>query len=1069
MNKPRPKTSTGKKAAPGDSKKTKAQLIEELGRLRRRNIRLEKKSEKLKADAERLSVSSRILEEVSYTTDFLLAYLDSEFNFIHVNQAYADAGRKSRDYFIGKNHFDLYPHEENEAIFRRVVQTGESFSISAKPFDHPDQPERGTTYWDWTLSPIKDKSGGVEGLVFSLHDVTDRIRAEVTMKSNEVLNKVLEEKDLLEESLRKSEEKWRSFVESAPDIIFVVNREGIISYINSAPEGITAQEAIGTNVYDYVPKEYHDTLSRALERVFLNGEKESFEILARGPNDVPAWYTTRVGPIRRDDRVVEAILITSDITERKQLEEELQSYRNHLEYLLKEHSMALMESEKNLRKAQEVSHLGHWRLDPQTMSVEASDELLDIFGLSREETTLDAFAERVHPEDREYHLSHIRRGMQQGEPWNIEHRLLMKDGTIKWVNAIGEAESDKQGKVKFLVGTVQDINDRKNSEAKLIESENRLRQAQQIAKLGFWDWNITTDELYWSDETFKMFGLEPQKLTPTYEMFMKIIHPDDMQYVQEYINASMRDDAPYNISFRYIRPSGEIGYLHSQGEVTRDNRGKPVQFMGIQVDITEQKLANMKLKAHAVIFDNLAEGIYLVGRDDFIIKWANPLFETMFGYEPGEMIGKPVDIVNAPTEMTPEETRNSIVQMIEEAGQWHGEVRNIRKDGTHFWCHANVSLLDHPEYGRVFVTVHRDITERKRAEEELRAQAIIFDNLAEGIYLIGLDDLIIKWTNPVFERMFGYEPGEMIGKPVDIVNAPTEMTPEETSNSIGRILEETGEWHGEVQNIRKDGTHFWCHANVSLLDHPEYGRVFVSVHSDITEHKRTEKEIMSYKDKLAALAWKLSSTEERERRDIAGDLHDHIGQNLAMVKILLGKLKGSIPAGARPDLDRLEDILRQVIQDTRTLTFEISPPVLYDLGLVDALEWLAENEFKKHGIFVEIQSGGMRTHLNNNVRMVLYKAIRELLNNIMKHSGVLKARVLIDENEDGINIMVEDKGRGIDTAGIKADAVDSLKFGLFSIRERIAHIGGEFIIDSTPGYGTRVTLTVPAEQMDDRT
>ena len=145
---------------------------------------------------------------------------------------------------------------------------------------------------------------------------------------------------------------------------------------------------------------------------------------------------------------------------------------------------------------------------------------------------------------------------------------------------------------------------------------------------------------------------------------------------------------------------------------------------------------------------------------------------------------------------------------------------------------------------RVAVCLRRakDISDRKREVEELRLRAEIMKNVAEGIYLIRLDDGIIVYANQKFEKMFGYNPGEMIGKEVSVVNAPTDKTPAERKDEIMDVLVKTGEWHGEVRNIKKDGTPFWCSANVSLADHPDYGRVIVSVHSDITEKKRTEEE-----------------------------------------------------------------------------------------------------------------------------------------------------------------------------------------------------------------------------------
>ncbi|KKK61482.1 hypothetical protein LCGC14_3013890, partial [marine sediment metagenome] len=146
-----------------------------------------------------------------------------------------------------------------------------------------------------------------------------------------------------------------------------------------------------------------------------------------------------------------------------------------------------------------------------------------------------------------------------------------------------------------------------------------------------------------------------------------------------------------------------------------------------------------------------------------------------------------------------------------------------------------------------------DVTESKKKEEELRLQSEIIENMSEGVYLIKFEDGTIIFTNPAFEEMFGYNPSEIIGKNVAIVNAQTDKAPEEIKEEIVGILKDTGEWHGEVLNVKKDGTPFWCYANVSLFDHPEHGRVIVSVHTDITERKVVEQELKESKERYRTI------------------------------------------------------------------------------------------------------------------------------------------------------------------------------------------------------------------------
>jgi len=132
-----------------------------------------------------LSRTTEVLKTIYSNVQFMVVYLDARFNFIRVNPAYAEACGHPPDFFPGKNHFDLYPNAENEAIFRRVVATGEPFTVFAKPFEYPDQPERGVTYWDWNLQPVKEADGTVSGLVFCLRDVTENVRGQSRLRETE--------------------------------------------------------------------------------------------------------------------------------------------------------------------------------------------------------------------------------------------------------------------------------------------------------------------------------------------------------------------------------------------------------------------------------------------------------------------------------------------------------------------------------------------------------------------------------------------------------------------------------------------------------------------------------------------------------------------------------------------------------------------------------------------------------------------------------------------------------------------------------------------------------------------
>ncbi|MCJ7600100.1 MAG: PAS domain-containing protein, partial [Desulfobulbaceae bacterium] len=185
----------------------------------------------------------------------------------------------------------------------------------------------------------------------------------------------------------------------------------------------------------------------------------------------------------------------------------------------------------------------------------------------------------------------VKRALSEGTAYHLELVMIRPSGEHRNTIIIGEAVKDKEGRIVGLFGVVIDITERKRAEEKIRESEKRLKYAQQIAGLGFWDWNIATGDLYWSDQTYIHYGFKPQEFVPTFDKFCSIVHPDDLAFVRKLVDASLQSDAEYDVEFRFVRPNGEMRYLYTRGEVTRDANGKAVRFVGSQIDITERKQA----------------------------------------------------------------------------------------------------------------------------------------------------------------------------------------------------------------------------------------------------------------------------------------------------------------------------------------------------------------------------------------------------------------------------------------------------------------------------------------------
>lgn len=235
-----------------------------------------------------------------------------------------------------------------------------------------------------------------------------------------------------------------------------------------------------------------------------------------------------------------------------------------------------------------------------------------------------------------------------------------------------------------------------------------------------------------------------------------------------------------------------------------------------------------------------------------------------------------------------------------------------------------------------------------------------------------------------------------------------------------------------------------------------------SVSSGNGEPGKIEKRIQIYQRQLRRLATELSLTEARERRAIASDLHDHIGQALAYVTQKVSTLRGNtVFSGMEEDFSEILSILNQTIRYTRNLTVEISPPVLYELGLSAAVDWLADRTGHRYGLTVRSSTSGKIQEIPENISVFIFKAVQELITNAVKHARAGQININADWQDNGLEVVVSDNGRGFDTTSLNDGLADTDCFGLFSIRERLSYIGGELRIESTPGKGTRISLFTP--------
>lgn len=402
-------------------------------------------------------------------------------------------------------------------------------------------------------------------------------------KTNVTLQTEIKERKQVEEALRQSQQLLETTFNSLEEAVFVLDASTrTILAVNKAVErmfGYTEAEMLGRNTeFLYVDRETYLEFGRR-QAIALDATgvlQMEFQVRCKDGTFLQSEHTV-TQMLDESGKCVGLIGVVRDITQRKQVEE------------------ALQRSEARLKEAQAISNLGNWELDLRTNELSWSDEVFRIFEIDQEKfsASYEAFLDAIHPDDRDSVNEAYTNSLKTMQPYEITHRLLMKDGRIKWLTEQCHTFYDEDGQALRSIGIVRDITQRKQAEDALRQSETSLKEAQAQAHLGHWKLNIETEEIEGSDELFRIFDINRQNTS--IDSFVSIVHPDDLQNVNEHLQRAINEGASWNIEYRLLLKDDTMKYIHSIGEAINDESGNPVFLAGTVQDITQRKRAEMAL------------------------------------------------------------------------------------------------------------------------------------------------------------------------------------------------------------------------------------------------------------------------------------------------------------------------------------------------------------------------------------------------------------------------------------------------------------------------------------------
>jgi PAS domain S-box-containing protein len=414
---------------------------------------------------------------------------------------------------------------------------------------------------------------------------------------------------------------------------------------------------------------------------------------------------------------LEYVGVVANITERKRAEED----RKRL-------SLDLQESKARLEEAQRVAHMGHYYWDLSANRVIWSDELYRIYGLPPQEAPIDMamVRELIHPDDREHVFRSAEEAIHRGVHTEAEHRIVRPSGEVRTVQGLGTVKRDASGRAYEMFGTVQDITDRKRAEEALQRSQFYLSEGQRLAHMGSWasnDLGIRWSEgldIYWSDEVYKIFGLDPQNGPPNLKQYLDAIHPDDRASMAENIRMMHEQRCGCDVTKRIVRPNGDIRYVRCVG-VPIFESGVFKAFHGTTIDVTEQELLTQELRRERAY---LAEAQSLTHTG----SWASNLVtrqvfhsseenNRLYGFDVSQY-PNPFDLHYSSILAEDEPALSAKLENTIRAGaDFDVEYRIRRSDGAIRFLRGIGHHNPAQEFGEYF-GITMDITDRKRAEKE---------------------------------------------------------------------------------------------------------------------------------------------------------------------------------------------------------------------------------------------------------------------------------------------------------------------------------------------------------------